>query len=229
MSRNLKITIIILITGLISFGVFYIYTRKSEKLFEDKVAELGKLIIESRDCSRVIIEAEEFLSKQKDATEIWNLLGVCQFDTGQFDEAKASFEKVLSLDSSHEAAQNYLEQITNASPNEVFVTATELPLEKTEFESLLGLNFEGVLSFQKAVRRPSNILEFLVANYTSSGNFASVVLELKEILAKADTDFTVSEMEGGTIFAIGNGSERKIINIEKNAPVSVTIYYQKLN
>lgn len=186
----MKIIAVILIIGLISFGVFYINSRKSNsKILEDEIVELGSLVVESRDCGRVIEEAEAFLVKRKDAAEVWNFLGVCQFDIGKFEEAKVSFEKVLSLNPEHEGAKNYLALI-KPEPGRTLISQTELnklQLTRAEFESKIGVSLDDpALTFEKARlfltdEAPQEVLESAFAVYSSSKSRAQTLEYLKNL------------------------------------------------
>ena len=211
-----------------SYKVQNIQNEQKDKLiFDDKVYKLNKLVL-AHECSQVLEEAEAYLSTNADAEQIWSALGACQFDLGKFKDAKDSFQKVLALEPENVAAKNYLKQM-EFKTGEIVVTGTETPFDKIEFESRMGLNFDEILTFVKATEKPSNILEYLLASYTTTNSLDNTILFLKDALKKAGMNFTFSGAKTGTIISYGNEKERKIIMLEKkNSLVKVEMNYQKL-
>jgi tetratricopeptide (TPR) repeat protein len=207
-------------------------TQKNQIALDNKIAELNALILEGNNCDKVIEEVTTFLKRNTGSADIWSFLGACQFDLGQFEEAKNSFQKVLSFNPDHEGAKNYLKQM-DFKTGEVVVTATELPLDKAKLESRLGFNLDGVLNFERAVERPSNIPEYFLGYYTSTTDVNKVVTLLEKMFRKININFLTSEIDEGNtvyidIFSNSDSNERKTISIKKTIPVQVLINYKKL-
>ena len=238
MSNNFKLVLglIIIVLALTFFwypGYKKQSAREAQVALENKITELSNLILKDRNCPKVIDEATAFIKKQGDSEDIWNMLGACQFDLGKFDEARISFQKVLSINPEHVGAQNYLKRM-EFKAGEIVVTGTETPFDKTQFESRMGLNFDSILTFVKAVEKPSNIPEYLLASYATTKSFNNTVSSLKDVLKKANIDFTLSETNTGAILSSGSAEEIKIIIIEEIKDggdffnVKVEMNYQKL-
>jgi len=244
MGRGIRITLIVICLIIAAFSALLIYRnyqrgKQGEQTTDTdtdkdhaaiigaKSSELGKLVFESRDCKKAISEASAFLGMYPQAAQIWNLKGACEFDLGRFDEARASFQKVLVLDPGHEAAKNYLARL-DFQPGQVVVSGTKTSLDRKDFESKLGLNLDGIFSSGEAIERPANIPEYLSASYVSSKNFSDTVAYLKEELEKPGSKFSISEMPEGTVLASASETEQKFFSVAKGSPVKITIEYQKL-
>jgi tetratricopeptide (TPR) repeat protein len=229
MQRN-KIILAIVILAAALVAVLWWYPKAMEekqRQRESAVQQLSSRIVTDRDCNAALDEAVAFLQKDSQAAGVWNLKGACEFDLGLFAEARMSFEQVLALNPDHEAAKNYLEQL-DFSPGEVVVTAAETPVSQAEFESRLGLGLNGILSFESAVKKPSNIPEYALATYSSEASFAGTVAALESELEEAGGEFNLSEGEGEAILASASETERKVIMIQSDDPVRVFINYQRL-
>ena len=235
MSKNSKIAVFVL-AFLLLLGFFWYPSYKIRQAEKTKMAlgskenELDQLIVKDHDCSKVVDVATAYLRSNAGSSRVWSALGSCQFDLGKFDDAKVSFQKVLSLDPENVAAKNYLKQM-EFKAGEVVVTASETLFDKTQFESRMGLNFDNILTFVKAVEKPSSITEYLLASYTSSKSLNDTVSSLKGALKKANIDFVSSQTSASAIISsTNNDKERKIIMIKKvSGPlIKVDMNYQKL-
>lgn len=234
MNKSLKLGLglIIVVSALIVFWYPSYKKQSAEKdqmALQNKITELSNLILKDRNCPKVIDGASAFLKTRSDSQEIWSMLGACQFDMGKFDDAKISFEKVLSVDPENVGAKNYLKQM-EFKTGEVVVTGTEIPFDKGQFELRIGLNFDNILTFVKAVEKPSNIQEYLLASYTTTKGFDSTISSLKDAFKKANIGFAFSGTNTSAIFSSANAKERKIITIEKgkDGKIKVEMNYQKL-
>jgi len=169
------------------------------------------------------------LSENGDSAQIWNLLGICQFDMGKFSEAKISFEKVLSLNSSHEGAKNYLEVIEQmtAQGTGTVLAASQIDLNQTDFEAIANLKFVN-LTFNSAFEKPANIPKHVVGKYTSNTTFNNTASYISNELTKKNLAFSTSTAQSKAGFAFGNENELTSILVEGGTNVLVTITYQKI-
>ena len=234
-----KKSIFIIIGIIVILGLVFIFTgglgeernniTGESDTAEMKVLELTQAILEDHDCQRVMVEASDFLDENGDAVGIWNLLGVCQFDTGKFSEAKFSFEKVLSLDSTHEGAKTYIEMIVKMSDEATgtVLAASETNLTQDDFESIANLNFAN-LSFDRAFEKPANIPKYVVGKYVSSTTFNNTASYINSELTKKNLTFSTSTAQLKAGFAFGNENELTSILVEGGTDVLITIIYQKL-
>ena len=234
-----KKSIFIIIGIIVILGLVFIFTgglgeernniTGESDTAEMKVLELTQAILEDHDCQRVMLEASDFLDENGDAVGIWNLLGVCQFDTGKFSEAKFSFEKVLSLDSTHEGAKTYVEMISKMSDGATgtVLAASETDLTQADFEAIANLKFAN-LSFDRAFEKPANIPKYIVGKYVSSTTFNNTASYISNELTKKNLTFSTSTAQLKSGFAFGNENELTSILVEGGTNVLVTIIYQKI-
>lgn len=195
----------------------------------DKAWELDQLILKDRDCAKVIESSALFLKTHSEAVQIWNLKGVCEFDLGKLDEAKASFEKVLSLDPNSESAKNYLERL-NPKPGEIVVTGPVVILSQTDFESAVGLTLpEKNFQFIEAdMRTASDSSEHFSAVYRSTESYGRAVSLLKSALEKTTAKFTTQVFDGATVFMIASETEQKTFTVINRDPVKIVVKYFKI-
>ena len=171
-------------------------------------------------------QAAAFLESHADALDIWHIKGACEFDLGKFEDAKASFNKVLGLDPKNESAKKYL-SLTEPKPGELVVSGTELPLSQADFESRLNFKLEG-FTFQKAIKKPASIPEYFLADYTSGQNFDATVTSLEQKLTGPTLKPGISKAKDTAILVIGSESYRVVVTVSKKSPVQVNINYQKI-
>ena len=193
----------------------------------NEISLLQSLIVNNHDCGQVIQRTTFYISNGVNVPEIWNLLGVCQFDIGKLSEAKVSFQKVLSLEPKNEPAKRYLERL-NMSQGAIMVFANTDSVNQTQFEKELGLKLGGVLTFKGAVKKASNIPEYILATYSSSKNFTDTVSFLSEELKKSNLQLSTSKLAEGTVISSFSSEEQKIFSVLKGSPVKVKIEYFKL-
>src|SRR3989344_4999314 len=231
MHRGLKIALIVIIVIFaavlaVSWYPQYFKNRQAAQTSteNDEYSRVSKLILE-QNYEQAIKAAQSFLALHPKSAEIWHLKGAAEYSAGLFADAKISFENVLTIDPKHEASRNYLRQL-DISPNEVVVTAREAFISQEDFESRMQVDFAGILNFEKAVKKTSNIPEYLTATYVSGANFANTVSALHDRLK--DDGYNISELAEATVFSEGNSSEIKIIVVEKTSR-QVIVNYQKLN
>jgi hypothetical protein len=228
MRRSVLIIVVILLAIL---AMVFITKPMSEErqaaLVAEKRLELEQLVF-AKKCAEVVAEAETFVSRHDDATDIWHLKGACEFDLWEFDEAKLSFGKVLELDPEHQAALKYLDTIENGG---LMISSSEEPISQSEYESMTGLTLAtGTLTLDKAVQRPSNISSYLVADYTSTKDFANTVLFLEEEFGSyEDWSVSTSESSEETVISVTDDDMSFLIfaSINESNPVTVSITYQK--
>ena len=229
--RNFSIVLVLfLILAAIFFYPSYSKwsAKRAELAVQKSFTNLSRLVLDEHDCPKAITEAKSFLLSNSKATPILSILGACQFDTGSFADAKVTFEKVLSLEPENAAAKNYLKRM-EFKDGEVMVTSGEVPINRLQFESAIGANFDDVLTFGKAARKISNIEQYLLASYTTSEKRADVIAALKAKLEATGLPVTVSETDTATIIAAGNDKEIKIIQMSKgNVLITIGMNYQKL-
>lgn len=68
-------------------------------------------LVESEDYSNAISALEEFIEKEDENPDAWNLLAFSQRKTGLYDESLASYKKALKLDSKHIGAHEYIGEL----------------------------------------------------------------------------------------------------------------------
>ena len=113
--------------------LFYPDQKKIKSTAEQKTTELTRLVLEEHDCPRAIEEANAFLATNSGTTDIWSILGSCEFDSGKFNEAEASFKQVLSMSPTHDAAKTYLKKLEDIK-NEIAQTKAN----QAEYEKVTG-------------------------------------------------------------------------------------------
>ena len=232
MNSNLKTLLGVLLLVVVIAFVYPWYsknkTEKEKTLVQNTELELGSLIIKNHDCDAVIEQATVFLRTHSTAEAVWSVLGGCQFDRGMFSDAKISFQKVLSLDPGNIAAQNYLKKL-DFKPGAVVVSATEISISQKEFETALGIVTDNTLLFVRAVRKPSNIPDYLSAEYTSRKSYADTIASVKGILTKDKIEFKLSGSDPVSVVSYGNSQETKLIIVEKGTDSTVKVHmnYQR--
>lgn len=235
---NKKVEIVSAVLGLTIAVVGFIFwypkyqakkVAREALVVADKVRELDKLILKDRDCARVMEISASFLKTRPGAIEIWHLQGACEFDLGKFDEARASFEKVLTLNPNHEAAKNYMERL-NPKPGEIVVTGPVAILSRTDFESAIGFELgEKDWQFVQAEKRTGpDSSEHFSAVYTSTESYGRAVSLLKSALEKTTAKFTTPVTDGATVFAIAFETEQKTLTVINNSPVQLVVKYLKI-
>jgi len=203
---KLGLGIIILVFAAITAVLLYpnYKTQRAEQektAIAEKSSELERLVSSrERDCDKVISLAKDFLGSHKNAESIWSLKGICEYDNGEFDAARISFQKVLALDPGHEPAKSYLARL-DFKPGEVVIASRELPADRETFESRIGLALSG-LELEKAVSRPANIPEYLAATYKSPSSYSETAAYLKAQLETAKLNYSQSETAERTVFLV---------------------------
>ena len=233
MHKIFKVLLLIVLLFIFGVSAYYIYprymalqTEKTRVILMTKVSELDKLLLNGHDCQKVTAEAKTFLKTYDRAEQVWSLLGVCQFDTGDTASARASFEKVLSINPTNLAAKSYIYKITSY-PEAVKIMASGNSVTAEQFEKFMGVKFP-LLTFKTAEKKASNIPEYLSATYTSSKSFTETVLYVKEILDASGLEFSTSSLKEGTIFAVTSSAQQKIFSILKGSLVTVKADYLRL-
>ncbi len=236
MSRNSRpefIFVLIVILILVFFG----YPKyKAEQAYKAKLAldnkayQLGQLVLVNHDCATVINEAKAFLKIQDRAEPIWNVLGACQFDTGKFDDAKVSFQKVLSFNPNNQGAKTYL-NILSKPPSTTVVQLKSL--SKNNFESISGLKFdEKKLYFNNAGERsdsPSTYYASVTYIAPTENSFSQTRSYLKEQLTKIGLTLKqVGDDASHTVLSATAKNQIYYFTVIKGSPVKVVIDYTKL-
>ncbi len=223
------ILVVVIITATVLFYPKYkIWQKNKENLIiQNKISEFSKLIVANHDCKKVLEDAKNFIKTHKDVVEIWSYKGACEFDTMDFNAAKISFQKVLSLNPENEVAKNYLTKM-EIKPGEIVLGSEEFSFDETQYKTETGLIFSDILKLEKLVKRQANIPEYLLATYISDQKFDQVVNYLKQELQNKDFHYSTSPSNTQVIFAKMNDQELIIIKVDKKSPVSVIINYQKL-
>ena len=216
--------------GIVALLFWYPQYRKTKavkeaELIGKKAYELGRLMrTDPSGCVAVISESEKFLENHKDAVQIWDLKGACEFELGQFAAAKLSFEKVLELDPGHEAAKRSLESL-NPPPGQQVVTGPVGQIDQTQFESTIDVNLGGVLGLVSAEKRSTDISEHYNATYASSGNYAETVAFLKAALQKARIVSEIINVDSATVFLVNSDTEQKTFTVIPGESVKVVVKY----
>jgi len=225
----IALVILFLVGGFDSMGISKKPSKETNEMAQAKMSELAKLVIEDHDCSKVVTEAVQFLRHNESFSDIWNILGICQFDLGRFEEAKISFEKVISLDPTHEGAKTYIETIAKINDGSAgtVLAAAEIDLTQADFEAIANLKFAN-LSFDRAFEKPANIPKYIVGKYVSSTTFNNTASYISNELTKKNLTFSTSTAQLKSGFAFGNENELTSILVEGGTNVLVTIIYQKI-
>src|SRR3989344_3840714 len=128
-----KQIIIFLIITTIGAAVFFIVQKPGKQPepspdntpAEEKLATLQQLVL-AQKCDEALRQASAYVKDHDSAVDIWHMKGVCEHDLGQFDSAKASFQKVLAINPEYDAAKNYLKNLKMINiPNAIVFTATK--------------------------------------------------------------------------------------------------------
>ncbi len=231
MNRNLFITlgvIIVIIVLVIVYPQYFRHNPAPHPMFSTTAEELSQMAIRDRNCEGVIPKATEFLAENPNAEDIWEILATCQFDLAKFTEAKASFEKVLSINPNNIAAQNYLKQL-NFGEDQVVVIGPDVAITRDVFETAFGLPTGTTLSFGKAIQKTSNIPKYFVAEYATPKSVSETADFLQKEWQKLGVEASVSSGTNQTILATGNELEVKVITVRKAGEATlVEMNYQKL-
>ena len=206
-------------------------TEKSKLALENKISELSHLITVDHDCLKVVVQAKAFLTTHNNAEQIWSFLGSCQFDLGKLDEAKTSFNRVLSLNPENIPAKNYLEGM-DLKPGQILITGPGLTLDRAQFQSTIDMGFVlggQNLQFISADKRTSDRSEHFSATYTSRQTFSQTVSFFKQELKKAKTKFIAQDVSSATVFIINREKGENSFTIINEKPVKIIIKYVKIN
>ena len=192
---NKKILFAVLIIA--ALAAAFVYFRASQ-LDEDRAPQLDEdqalneikiLATNPENCSEAITRADAILKISPSSTEAWHWKGVCTFQLGKYDEAKALFEKVLVLSPDHEAAKNYLDIISSSGD----LVAVD-DLSRSEFEELLAIQIDPqIFDFLGAFSLPPDEVdvfsEVVLARYSSAASPEEVSQYFEEALTGAGISY----------------------------------------
>jgi len=132
------VVVVLVLVGLF-FGRTLFQTVPTGPTPQDAALEnIKTLIISKNDCADALPQLAALASSSPTFVEAYSWEGVCQFQSNQIAAAKASFEKVLSLDSTNAAAQNYLKVINALPPGGTITFAGAPTMSQVQFQSILG-------------------------------------------------------------------------------------------
>ena len=239
--KALLVVGLLVIVGALAAYSLYFRTPSAEAILAE-VQKLRDLALQQKDCTSAITEADAFLKKAPEAAEVWHWKGICEFETGNYEEAKKSFEQVLALDPNHQAAKNYL-QALGPDPSQYFDPG-KAEISREDFESRLeGILDEKKLIFSQAVMvpPPSNLdsSELVIAKYESMTSAGEIADYLNDFLKKNNYQLKGGSMGGqeglgdefqDRIFISGTKG-KKTVNFtiwKEEIPVQVGITYMLL-
>ncbi len=204
MENKKNLLIILGVALIIAVAVFLFLNRNKDeetKQISDKTLALKQTMVEKKCSPEIIAEATKFLEDYPEASDVWVIKGTCEFDLGKFDEAKISFEKVLSLEPNNVSAKNHLELLTQKQGRQVLNDAniSQYQISRQDFESRLKITIDPkLLSFKDAIKRPieTGITEYIAANYEFLQSTSAVKQALKKSLAAAHLNYTIHAQGG---------------------------------
>jgi tetratricopeptide (TPR) repeat protein len=206
--KPLIILIIILAAGLALGGFFWFkhqqtVQKETKALNLKKLEEIKKLIIGDPKCSEALPELEQLLKSDPKNTDAWSFKGVCEFQSNKFSDAKASFQKALSINPELPGPKNYLAFMGNAEN----ASTPSLPaINQENFES----EFKGLidftnLTFIEATDRSNGLGKYYFGKYSStltttnlSANLITSFKKSKIILKDSETDQKNSKILTGS-------------------------------
>lgn len=204
MSQNKKLILIIVAVIVVGTAAIYLVTKFKVPPLSgySKISELQTLT-KSEDCEA----AAKFSRKDSSDAVAWHWKGICEFESGKYEEAKLSFEQVLVLDSEHQAAKNYLDILSEGG----FIDLAQSGFLREEFESLMKTNFPASFDFQFGYTIPINEqLDIVSAEYTTNLSTNEAVAELETAIKNAGFAYTTKDdlsQTGVIIYEIASDGE----------------------
>jgi len=232
--RKKRIIIALIIAAVIVSAAFYLAERSAQKLDQARqkgLADIQTALDEDKNCVAVLPEIEAYLSKRPADVDIWHAKGICEFESGKYEEAKKSFEQVLVLDPESKSAKNYLKAIGDDPSNYFDIDNSKISRE--DFESRLEGSIDANrFNFLKAVVAPpppnADLLEFIIANYESMASVRITADYFEDFLERNGYELSgTSDMFENQIFISGTKDKKTwTFSIWKEtSPVQITLTY----
>lgn len=223
MSPRTKISYIvfavIIIAAVVAIIFFVVPRKPSADVLNQRLEEIKNLAVTQKNCEAALPKAKDLVKQAPEMIEAWDWKGVCEFQLGKFDEAKATFHKVLTLDPRDKPAHNYLNIL--ASGGTLTNAKVSGALTGDDIESRLGVRFDpGHFTFLRAVPIPPNeqFVEFISATYISSSSLNVALQYVKDLLLSNNISYTVKQDDSQAVVYV-TPTDTKVtyaINITRN-------------
>jgi len=225
--RKKRIIIALIIAVVIVLAAFYLAKRSAQKLDQARgegLAHIQTALDEDKDCAAVLPEIKAYLGKRPADIDVWHAKGICEFESGKYEEAKQSFERVLALEPDNGAAKNYLSLLNEEG---VSRNVSRDGLSQGQFEEVLGFGLPAAFEFQNAKSFPiEEQLKSVSGDYTTALAGGQAVAALKNFLAKSDLAYIVREGGSEDVVVYDINSAGKIVSVFINTsaqPVRIAI------
>jgi tetratricopeptide (TPR) repeat protein len=190
-----------------------------------------------KNCAEVLSRVEDYLKRNPKDIHVLQAKGVCEFESRKYPEAKLSFEKVLAIDSKHEAAMSYLRIINNILSGKFKVTNPEEDFLSKDFvEQKLRIYFNPKdYEFKRALKvsaPQSNVLRFS-ASYVAKKDFTSVIKDVTTIFKQNNLVFETDLTKRGVAIYVVRFTKTNepfkgfTISVYNLKPVEISILYEE--
>ena len=211
---------ILMILVLIGAGFFwFFFSKPSAKDMQADVDELQILATKDKNYTLCLDKASSAVKKYPENNDVWQWKAICEFQSGNFTEAKTSFEKLLALDPASEVAKNYLNTLNSGSKliNTGNIVSAESAVSNLDFSiDAKILRFDRVLPLGEGATS---------IQYLSFKSFTETKAYLSSQLQKAGLTFTQKGLTQRFSYFV-TGKKKNIdytISIFDQTPVKVII------
>lgn len=188
---------------------------------EEIIGNIQQLAINDRNYESSLQLAGDLTQDDPSNADAWHWKGISEFELERYDEAKISFQRVISIDPEHNAAKNYLKILDENS----FEATTSLSHE--EFESLIKINFDqDILTFIDASSTPNDqYTVFISAVYESDGLLEDIQDYLEDMINEKGFQAEINDSDDSISIAGIKDKENFSATIWKRAPIQILIIY----
>lgn len=227
MAQKNKAIIIFLALAAIAAGYFISWRKPSAGEVGAAMRRVQDLVVKQGDCYTSLKEADKLIRQDDSLVDAWHWRGICEFQTGKYDDARKSFNKVLELDPGYSAAKTYL-NIMGSGMGESLIS---VPMNREGFESRLGIELGEYFKFVSAVQvAPGpDRTELIIADYETQKNPKDAVTVVSTILKNSGFDIgavAVKNQKGqSTVYGRKSNLEIAVAVSANQTPTRVSIMY----
>src|SRR3989344_352792 len=149
--KKKNITAVVIVLIILMLSVFYAQKmgwifKKSPVSVYSAIAKFQELA-QQKDYDSCITVAEKQIQDNSKNVLAWQWKGICEFESGKYEEAKTSFEKMLALDPKNQVAKNYLELMSKGA---ILINLQKDGISRDNFEKISLIKFPSSFDFSYA-------------------------------------------------------------------------------
>ncbi|OGI57090.1 hypothetical protein A3B85_02025 [Candidatus Nomurabacteria bacterium RIFCSPHIGHO2_02_FULL_37_13] len=214
--KKKNITAVVIVLIILMLSVFYAQKmgwifKKSPVSVYSAIAKFQELA-QQKDYDSCITVAEKQIQDNSKNVLAWQWKGICEFESGKYEEAKKSFEQIQILEPDHGAAKNYLELMLKG---DTLINLQKDGISRESFETLSKLIFPVSFDFEGAYTISiDEKTDSLTGTYVSSIGLEKTKTEIQNSLKFSKLSYKTETFSTGVVVY-------KISSLYKNYSVSL--------